>query len=114
MTDCGVNVLSWRMREHDYYVYIVTNSRRTVLYTGVTNSLMRRIWQHRNGEGSAFTKRYQTNRLVLFEHFREVESAIAREKEIKGWKRCKKEALITEGNPRWEDLAVTVLELEPL
>ena len=63
------------MRVHDYYVYIVANARLTVLYTGVTNSLMRRIWQHRNGEGSSYTKRYNANRLILFEHFREIESA---------------------------------------
>ncbi len=102
------------MRPHDYFVYIATNARRTVLYTGVTNDLQRRIWQHRNGEGSAFTKRYRINRLVLYEHFREIEAAIAREKEIKGKRRSVKEALITAQNPGWEDLAVSVLGLDPL
>jgi len=102
------------MREHDYYVYIVTNARRTVIYTGVTNSLMRRIWEHRNGQGSAYTKRYNVNRMVLFEHFREIESAIAREKQIKGWRRSKKEDLISAENPRWEDLGVSILGMDPL
>jgi putative endonuclease len=87
----------------DYYVYILANPGRT-LYTGVTNNLERRIRQHRAGE-SEFTARYHITRLVHYEVTNSVTIAIAREKEIKGWRRAKKMALIEQDNPNWDDLA---------
>jgi putative endonuclease len=93
------------MRAHNYYVYIVTNKHRTTLYIGMTNDLGRRIVEHKNGEIAGFTQRYQLNRLVWFEYFRDVTGAIAREKELKGWLRSKKIALIEKENPRWFDLS---------
>jgi len=100
------------MRDHNYYVYILTNKHRTTLYIGVTNSLERRVWQHRHGDKVGFAQRYNLTRMVYFEHFRDVNNAIAREKQLKGWLRAKKIALIEKRNPRWEDLAAE-LEQEP-
>ena len=92
----------------DFYVYILTNERRTVLYTGMTNDLQRRVSEHWiKFANKGFTKRYNVNRLVYFETYREVRDAIAREKQIKGWLRCKKEALISSQNPKWSDLTAT-------
>jgi putative endonuclease len=93
------------MRDHNYYVYIVTNKHRTTLYIGMTNDLGRRIVEHKNGEIAGFTQRYQLNRLVWFEYFGDVTAAIAREKELKGWLRSKKIALIEKENSRWFDLS---------
>jgi putative endonuclease len=87
-----------------YYIYILTNKVRTVLYTGVINSLSRRIWQHKNKIMPGFTSRYNLNCLIYFEEFRDINHAISREKQIKGWSRAKKIALITQGNPQWDDL----------
>src|SRR5437764_14496162 len=91
------------MRNHDYWVYILTNKHRTTLYIGVTSALEVRIWQHRWGETNGFAKRYHLNRLVWFEHFRNVNDAIACEKKLKGWRRSRKVALIEHTNPRWLD-----------
>ena len=77
-----------------FYVYTMTNQSRVVLYTGITNSLMRRVWQHQSGDIEGFTKTYKVNRLVYYECFDDPRTAIAREKEIKGWRRDKKNALI--------------------
>jgi putative endonuclease len=88
-----------------YFVYLLTNKNKTVLYTGVTNSLERRIWQHKQHEFPGFTKKYNCDRLVYFEDYSEVTDAITREKQIKGWTRAKKEALIATMNPEWNDLA---------
>ena len=96
-----------------YFIYMVTNKGRTTLYTGVTNSLVRRVSQHRRGEIPGFSQRYNTNRLVYYEQFQDVRDAIAREKQLKGWSRRKKEALINAMNPGWTDLAVTVLGFGP-
>ena len=93
------------MRDHDYWVYIVTNKHRTTLYIGMTNDLERRLWEHRWGEGKSFAKRYHLNRLVWFEHFREVNDAILCEKMLKGWLRRRKIALIEQINPQWLDLS---------
>ena len=87
-----------------YYVYIVSNRSRT-LYTGVTNNLVRRVMEHREELIPGFTSRYRIHRLVYFERHMNVRQAIAREKEIKGWLRAKKVALIEERNPTWDDLA---------
>ena len=86
------------------YVYLLTNPNRTVLYIGVTNDLNRRLAEHSNnlGNHSKFTGRYQTNLLVYFEILPDATQAIAREKELKGWSRLKKENLIAGFNPEWE------------
>ena len=88
----------------EYYVYIMTNQRNTVLYTGVTNNLLRRIEEHKSGIGSGFTKRYNVSKLIYFEMTTEVNIAIAREKQIKSWSRKRKEELIATQNPEWKDL----------
>ncbi len=93
------------MNVHQYFIYLLTNRWKNVLYTGVTNSLERRIWQHKNGTIPGFTKNYNCNRLVYFEIYERIEQAIAREKEIKGWTRVKKNALVETQNPEWNDLA---------
>jgi len=87
-----------------YFVYILTSKSGT-LYTGITNNLRRRVYQHRHKLIEGFTKKYNVNRLVYFETFGEVRDAIAREKQIKGWLRSKKIALIESTNPRWLDLS---------
>jgi putative endonuclease len=96
----------------NFYVYMMTNRTRSVLYTGVTNSLERRIWFHRRSENKSFTKTYNVDRLVYYEHFNEARFAIAREKEIKGWRREKKNDLVRTMNPKWEDLGQKFLNLE--
>ena len=90
-------------RSGQYYVYIVTN-RRGTLYTGVTNDLRRRLAQHQQDE-SAFTGRYHIGKLVHFEVMEDVRAAISREKQIKGWTRAKKVALVSTANPAWKDLS---------
>ena len=84
----------------------MTNQPHGTLYIGVTNSLERRIWQHKTGAHEGFTKRYGLKRLVYFEEFRDVRNAISRETELKGWLRRRKVALIEKDNPLWRDLAV--------
>ena len=87
-----------------YYVYIMA-SRSKTLYTGMTGDLTRRALQHKAGEIEGFTKQYNINRLVYFEVFKYVNSAIAREKQVKAWTRAKRLSLITSENPTWQDLA---------
>ena len=89
-----------------YYVYMITNWKNEVLYTGVTNDLARRINEHRDKKIPGFASRYNVNKLVFFESNADINVAIAREKEIKGWVRRKKNALIETMNPDWNDLAV--------
>ncbi len=88
-----------------YFVYIVTNRSKT-LYTGVTNDLVRRVWEHRSGNGSTFTSKYKCDTLVYYERFHLIDRAIRREKVIKGWSRRKKLELIIGLNPAWRDLSV--------
>ncbi len=88
----------------EYYVYILTNQSRT-LYTGVTNNMPRRIHEHRHELVPGFTHRYHITRLAYYEATPDVRSAIAREKQIKGWSRAKKLALIETMNPGWRDLS---------
>jgi putative endonuclease len=76
-----------RVRNHDYWVYILTNKHCTTLYIGITNNIARRLNQHKRGETESFTKRYHLNRLVWVEQFRNVRDAIACEKKFKGWRR---------------------------
>jgi putative endonuclease len=87
-----------------YYVYIMASASR-VIYTGVTNDLQRRVWEHKTKQVPGFTKKYNVKRLVWLQHFERVEDAIAREKEIKGWLRKKKVALIEKSNATWKDLS---------
>ncbi len=91
-------------REHGYYVYIVA-SRSRVLYCGVTNNLRRRVQQHQQGTFEGFSADYACKRLVWFERFQYINHAIAREKQIKRWRREKKLRLITQTNPTWLDLS---------
>lgn len=91
------------------YVYIMTNKPHGVLYTGVTADLIHRVWQHRNGTGSKFCKRYNCHRLVLAEPHPEITDAIVREKAIKAWPRLWKLQLIHAANPNWDDLYETLL-----
>jgi putative endonuclease len=87
-----------------YYVYIMTNKTRT-LYTGVTNDLTKRVLQHKRKLLPGFTSQYHLSRLAYFEVFGDIRYAIAREKQIKGWLRAKKVALIIATNPTWKDLS---------
>jgi putative endonuclease len=87
-----------------YHVYIMTNRSRT-LYTGVTNSLERRVFEHKREEGSKFASKYRITRLVYYEGCPDARAAIGREKQIKGWLRAKKIALIESMNPDWDDLS---------
>lgn len=89
-----------------YYIYIITNLLNTVLYTGITNNLERRIFEHKNGSNpKSFTKKYRIKKLVYIESFHEIEDAIAREKQIKSGSRKKKIELIEKSNKNWEDLS---------
>jgi putative endonuclease len=88
----------------EYNVYIMTNKYNTVLYTGVTNDLIRRAWEHKEGSGSVFTSRYRITKLVYYESYENINLAIAREKQIKGGSRQKKIHLINNLNPEWNDL----------
>lgn len=92
------------MRDHQYFVYIVCSGSAT-LYIGMTNSIYRRVLQHKHGEIEGFASKYHCNRLVYYESFDDIHKAIGREKQLKGWRRSKKIALIESKNPRWEDLA---------
>ncbi len=93
-----------------FYVYMMTNKSRVVLYTGITNSLEVRVWQHENLTRDGFTKKYRVNRLVYYETFDDPRDAISREKEIKGWRRCKKNALVETLNTKWADLSTMLYQ----
>jgi len=86
------------------YIYIMTNQHNTVLYTGMTNDLKRRVYEHRIGHGGGFTSRYHVTRLVYYEICQDVNAAIAREKQIKAGSRQRKLDLIEEMDPEWADL----------
>jgi putative endonuclease len=90
--------------ERQYFVYILSNQRRTVLYTGITNNLLRRVWEHHHGYGSKFARKYHCFRLVCYEIFRDPSNAIRREKQIKAGSRERKIRLIERMNPEWRDL----------
>ncbi len=87
-----------------YYVYIMS-SRSRVLYTGVTNDLERRVYEHKHSRLKGFSSKYKTFQLVYYEEIHDVYTAISREKQIKKWRRSKKTALIEKINPTWQDLA---------
>lgn len=88
-----------------YFTYIITNKVNTVLYTGVTNNIERRIFEHKNKMISGFSSKYNLSKLIYFEEFENINDAIVAEKKIKGWTRAKKVALIESNNKAWKDLA---------
>jgi putative endonuclease len=92
------------LRIHLYYVYILTNASHKVLYTGVTNDLERRCYEHKHKLMKGFTQKYNVNKLIYFEIFEDIELAISREKQIKGYSRTKKVALIDKLNKNWDEL----------
>jgi putative endonuclease len=92
------------MNNRQYCVYILTNEHNTVLYTGVTSNLHRRVMEHRSGNGSVFTRRYKIHKLVYYEFGPDIKTAILREKQIKGGSRQKKLDLINSMNSNWDDL----------
>jgi putative endonuclease len=98
--------LDWGFKEEAtlYYVYMMTNWNNKVLYTGITNDLERRVYEHKNKLVEGFTKKYNVTKLVYFAETSDVMAAIEREKQIKGWTRQKKNELVETMNPEWEDL----------
>ena len=93
-----------------YFVYILTNRNHTVLYTGVTRDLLRRVFEHKNNaDPNSFTAKYKVHKLIYFEETCDIDSAIEREKQIKSWKRKKKNQLINGFNPCWKDLYDSIL-----
>jgi putative endonuclease len=94
------------MWNHNYCVYITTNPAKTALYVGVTNNLERRLFEHHENRGNqkSFAGRYFCYNLIYFEQFSNINEPIMREKEIKGWRREKKELLITKANPNWDTI----------
>ncbi len=90
-----------------YYVYILTNKGNTVLYIGVTNDLERRIYEHKNKILEGFTKKYNVDKLVYYEETKDINEAIAREKQLKKWSRAKKINLIESVNKTWRDLSIS-------
>ncbi|MCX6182954.1 MAG: GIY-YIG nuclease family protein [Bacteroidetes bacterium] len=99
--------------DHNYFVYILTNPKKTVLYTGVTNDLANRVNEHfeKRGNPSSFAGKYYCFNLIYYERFDQIEHAIEREKEIKGWRREKKEKLIVAFNPEWKFLNNEMMDL---
>ena len=99
------------MRPRTYYVYLLSNARRTVLYVGVTNDLARRLTEHRAGAVPGFTQRYCVRDLLWYAPFADVRDAIAREKQLKNWHRDWKWNLIRQSNPELRDLSEDLLRL---
>jgi putative endonuclease len=93
-----------KTRKSDFYVYIVTNKRHTVFYTGITSDLIKRVYQHKHKLLGGFSSKYNTDQLVYFEQLGDPENAILREKQVKDYRREKKFALINKFNPGFEDL----------
>lgn len=93
------------MKDHNYFVYILASKRNGTLYTGLTNNLSRRIWEHKNGHAKGFTDKYSVKTLVWFEHHTDINAALSREKRIKKWRRHWKLEMIEQANPNWADLS---------
>ena len=94
----------------NYYVYILSNITGTTIYVGVTNNLLRRVYEHREKlDASSFTAKYDIHKLVYYEYTGDVRAALEREKQIKSWKRAKKNALVETMNPEWIDLYDSIL-----
>ncbi|NCP04543.1 MAG: GIY-YIG nuclease family protein [Deltaproteobacteria bacterium] len=100
-------------RVHRYYVYLLTNKNDKVMYIGVTNNLERRVHEHKTKMVPGFTEKYNVTKLVYFEETHDVRAAIAREKEIKKWRREKKNNLVVAVNPEWKDLSDGWFEISP-
>ena len=97
----------------NYYVYLLTNWNNRVIYAGVTNDLNRRIYEHKNKLIEGFSKKYNLTKLVYFEETSDINAAIAREKEIKKWRREKKDKLVSQTNPNWQDLSEGLKDFSP-
>jgi putative endonuclease len=97
-----------------YYVYILTNWNDKVMYIGVTSDLEKRLYQHKNKMAAGFTQKYNVHKLVYVEHTNDVRSAIEREKEIKKWRREKKNRLVESKNPEWKDISLEWMGSEPV
>ena len=93
------------MKEYRYCVYMMQSTSRRALYIGMTSNLRARVWQHKTGATGGFTSEYKCHRLVYFEIYGEVGRAIEREKQLKGWRREKKDTLVETVNPQWKDLS---------
>ena len=94
----------------NYYVYILSNNQNNVIYTGVTNDLIRRIYEHKHHmDRSSFTSQYNVEKLVYYEMTSDIESAISREKQIKSWNRKRKDKIVASKNPNWDDLYEKIL-----
>ena len=92
-----------------YYVYLLTNKTDSVMYVGMTNDIVRRMWEHKSETIDGFTKRYHVHKLVYFEEYSEVNDAISREKKIKGMTREKKNSLVKINNPEFNDLSESLI-----
>jgi putative endonuclease len=101
----AISTIYYRMKIHQYYVYILTNSVNTVLYVGVTNDLVNRVLEHKKKINAGFTSKYNCNKLVYFEEYQWIDDAIAREKQLKGGSRQRKVDLVIIDNPSWNDLS---------
>ncbi len=97
---------------HYSFVYIVTNYKKTVLYTGVTKNFPQRLYQHFNSEIEGFSKKYRCKYLIYYEKYDDISTAISREKQMKKWNRKKKEALINKNNPQWQSLNEQVFKID--
>lgn len=95
-----------------YYTYIMSNDTNSVIYVGVTNDLKRRVYEHKTEKVEGFTKKYHIHKLVYYEQYSDPTAAISREKQLKSWRRDKKNAIIRLKNPEWRDLAVNVVEID--
>ena len=94
------------MKEYNFYVYILTNWNHEVMYIGMTNDLRRRLDEYKNKRVKGFTAKYNVDKLVYYEHGTDVHAALTREKEIKKWRREKKNNLVMTMNPEWKDLSL--------
>ena len=106
---CGLDPQFRKIQHMSYYIYIMSNKPNGVLYVGVTNDLIRRVYEHRNHLVKGFTARYNLEMLVWFEQTDDVNSAIAREKQLKNWHRQWKIELIVQLNPNWRDLYESII-----
>ena len=97
------------MKNKSYFLYILASRRNGTLYIGITNDLVKRVWEHKNKKVDGFTKKYNTSHLVYYEIHKTPESAITREKQIKKWNRLWKLRIIEEKNPEWKDLYKEIL-----
>lgn len=97
------------MREYHFFVYILTSYNGNAMYIGVTNHLVRRVFEHKSGLIEGFTKRYRVYKLVYYEQFEDVRFALEREKQLKKWSRAKKNALVETVNPEWKEILVDMI-----